>query len=211
MSEEQNSATSIHCPIRRVDRALSEEEAYEIVRRTHEASVGVADTDGTPYVFAVNTALIDGAIYFHCAHDAGRKEAIFKVNPKVALLFIGRKEIAPTEFSTNYASASVYGHLSMVTDPDDKRDIMLKFTEITAPEAGAENTKVYYENAKDAIANTRKFFDSIGIPNTLGALGIDDTHFGEMADHIQARWGDLGKAFVPMDRDAILTVLRMSL
>ena len=67
------------------------------------------------------------------------------------------------------------------------------------------------ENAKDAIANTRKFFDSIGIPNTLGALGIDDTHFGEMADHIQARWGDLGKAFVPMDRDAILTVLRMSL
>ena len=74
----------------------------------------------------MNTALIDGAIYFHCAHDAGRKEAIFKVNPKVALLFIGRKEIAPTEFSTNYASASVYGHLSMVTDPDDKRDIMLK-------------------------------------------------------------------------------------
>lgn len=67
------------------------------------------------------------------------------------------------------------------------------------------------ENAKDAIANTRKFFDSIGIPNTLAALGIDDTHFGEMADHIQARWGDLGKAFVPMDRDAILTVLRMSL
>lgn len=67
------------------------------------------------------------------------------------------------------------------------------------------------ENAKDAIANTRKFFDSIGIPNTLAAFGIDDTHFGEMADHIQARWGDLGKAFVPMDRDAILTVLRMSL
>ena len=67
------------------------------------------------------------------------------------------------------------------------------------------------ENAKDAIANTRKFFDSIGIPNTLGALGIDDTHFGEMADHIKACWGDLGKAFVPMDRDAILTVLRMSL
>ena len=67
------------------------------------------------------------------------------------------------------------------------------------------------ENAKDAIANTRKFFDSIGIPNTLGALGIDDTHFGEMADHIKVCWGDLGKAFVPMDRDAIITVLRMSL
>jgi len=32
-----------------------------------------------------------------------------------------------------------------------------------------------------------------------------------MADHIKACWGDLGKAFVPMDRDAILTVLRMSL
>ena len=67
------------------------------------------------------------------------------------------------------------------------------------------------ENAKDAIANTRKFFDSIGIPNTLGALGIDDTHFGEMADHIKVCWGDLGKAFVPLDRDAIITVLRMSL
>ena len=176
MSEEQNSATSIHCPIRRVDRALSEEEAYEIVRRTHEASVGVADTDGTPYVFAVNTALIDGAIYFHCAHDAGRKEAIFKVNPKVALLFIGRKEIAPTEFSTNYASASVYGHLSMVTDPDDKRDIMLKFTEIPAPEAGAENTKVYYENAKDAIDVWKVTIEVI-----RGKARHKELYFGEQA------------------------------
>ena len=166
MSEEQNSATSIHCPIRRVDRALSEEEAYEIVRRTHEASVGVTDTDWTPYVFAVNTALI----------DAGRKEAIFKVNPKVALLFIGRKEIAPTEFSTNYASASVYGHLSMVTDPDDKRDIMLKFTEITAPEAGAENTKVYYENAKDAIDVWKVTIEVI-----RGKARHKELYFGEQA------------------------------
>lgn len=174
MSEEQNSATSIHCPIRRVDRALSEEEAYEIVRRTHEASVGVADTDGTPYVFAVNTALIEGAIYFHCAHNAGRKEAIFKVNPKVAPLFIGRKEIAQKEFSTNYASASVYGHLSMVTDPDEKKRIMLKFTEITAPEA--ENTEAYYENAKNAIDTWKVTIEVI-----RGKARHKELYFGEQA------------------------------
>lgn len=161
-------------PSGRVDRALSEEEAYEIVRRTHEASVGVADTDGTPYVFAVNTALIEGAIYFHCAHNAGRKEAIFKVNPKVALLFIGRKEIAQKEFSTNYASASVYGHLSMVTDPDEKKRIMLKFTEITAPEA--ENTEAYYENAKDAIDTWKVTIEVI-----RGKARHKELYFGEQA------------------------------
>ena len=63
-----------------------------------------------------------------------------------------------------------------MTDPDDKRDIMLKFTEITAPEAGAENTKVYYENAKDAIDVWKVTIEVI-----RGKARHKELYFGEQA------------------------------
>ena len=53
---------------------------------------------------------------------------------------------------------------------------MLKFTEITAPEAGAENTKVYYENAKDAIDVWKVTIEVI-----RGKARHKELYFGEQA------------------------------
>ena len=67
-------------------------------------------------------------------------------------------------------------------------------------------------NAKKAIEKTAAFFRSIGITQTLKDFGIDDSHFEAMAEHVTTAWvGDYKYAFVPMDKEADLAVLRASL
>ena len=67
-------------------------------------------------------------------------------------------------------------------------------------------------NAKKAIEKTAAFFRSISITQTLKDFGIDDSHFEAMAEHVTTAWvGDYKYAFVPMDKEAVLAVLRASL
>lgn len=48
--------------------------------------VGMADTDGTPYVLPMNFGYYDGTVYLHSAQE-GRSIAILARNPKVCLTF----------------------------------------------------------------------------------------------------------------------------
>ena len=67
-------------------------------------------------------------------------------------------------------------------------------------------------NAEKAIEQTADFFRSLGITQTLRDFGIDDTHFGEMADHVLTAWfGDYSKSFAPIDRAGIIEILTSSL
>lgn len=65
------------------------------------------------------------------------------------------------------------------------------------------------EIATEAIAKTRAFFDSMGIPSTLGQLGIDGTHIHEMA--VKARDDSFDKTFMPLSVEDIEEIYRMSL
>ena len=65
------------------------------------------------------------------------------------------------------------------------------------------------EIATGSIAKTRAFFDSMGIPSTLGQLGIDATHIHEMA--LKARDGSFDHTFMPLSVEDIEEIYRMSL
>lgn len=67
------------------------------------------------------------------------------------------------------------------------------------------------ETAQAAIDKTAEFLRSLGLPSSLSEAGVDDSHFEEMADHVLKVWMPLGDAFRPMDREAVLAVLRASL
>lgn len=67
-----------------------------------------------------------------------------------------------------------------------------------------------YEIAEKAIEATYGFFDSIGIPMNLRAVGIDETKIGEMARHIAVNEG-LDKAYVPLSEEDIAKIITESL
>lgn len=55
--------------------------------------------------------------------------------------------------------------------------------------------------AKEAIAKTREFFISLGLPSTLSEIGITDAHFDVMAQ--KAADGGLAYGFVPLDKEDV--------
>lgn len=65
------------------------------------------------------------------------------------------------------------------------------------------------EIARTAIAKTREFFTSIGMPTRLRELNIDETHFDAMAE--KAGNGSPKNGFVPLGKEDVLAILRMAL
>ena len=64
--------------------------------------------------------------------------------------------------------------------------------------------------AKEAIAKTREFFSSLGLPETLRGLGIHSSeYFHEMAK--KAVKDDLRHAFVPLDEEDVVAIYSASL
>lgn len=57
-----------------------------IIRKCDVCYLGMADTDGTPYVLPMNFGYDGGVIYLHSAQD-GRCISILERNPKVCITF----------------------------------------------------------------------------------------------------------------------------
>ncbi|MDY3068432.1 MAG: pyridoxamine 5'-phosphate oxidase family protein [Parabacteroides sp.] len=57
-----------------------------IIRKCDICFVGMADTDGTPYVIPMNFGYKDGVIYLHSAQE-GRSISILSRNPRVCITF----------------------------------------------------------------------------------------------------------------------------
>lgn len=98
--------------MRRKDRELSEEEAYEILK---SADYGVLSTYNGEYPYGVPVNYVfDGKdIYIHCALEGHKIENI-KKHPKVCFTVVKNYEILPDELSTAYQSAIVFGKASLI-------------------------------------------------------------------------------------------------
>jgi alcohol dehydrogenase YqhD (iron-dependent ADH family) len=65
--------------------------------------------------------------------------------------------------------------------------------------------------AEQAIAVTANFFKSLDIPVTLTEVGIDSTHFEKMSAHAAVQDGNLSHAWVPLAKEDVTAILKMSL
>ena len=75
---------------------------------------------------------------------------------------------------------------------------------------GIDATHPPREIAEKAIQATHDFFASIGIPMTLGEVGIDESRIDEMARHVAENEG-LENAWVPLTADDVAAIFRASL
>lgn len=85
---------------------------------------------------------------------------------------------------------------------------LYKYAEYAVNVWGLDDTLPSEELADKAIAKTRQFFLDMGLPATLGEVGIDETHFEEMARKAGA---NLASAFVPMTAEDVMTIYKASL
>ncbi|WP_077196482.1 pyridoxamine 5'-phosphate oxidase family protein [Prevotella ihumii] len=117
--------------VRRSDRLMDEERATELLRTSEYGILSmVADESG--YGIPINYVW-DGAdsLYLHCAPE-GRKLQALESNPRVSFCIVGKVNLLPSKFTTEYESIILKGvahtHLSEEERMDALHLIIDKFS-----------------------------------------------------------------------------------
>jgi hypothetical protein len=124
--------------IRRSDRALTEEQAREILARPEHGVLATVGADGWPYAVPLNHVLSGDALYVHCAVEGHKLENIAH-EERVCFCAVAGARVLPDSLSTLYESAVVFGRAALVTDPAEKRRALellaVRFCGTLSPEA----------------------------------------------------------------------------
>ena len=109
--------------VRRKDRQMTEDFAWEVVDRCEYAVVAMTAEDGYPYCLPVNVVREGRNIYFHSAM-AGRKAESLRLHPRVCLTCVGENQVLPERYTTLYASAVAFGTARELTDAREKTEAL---------------------------------------------------------------------------------------
>lgn len=134
--------------MRRADRGISEEAAYELLAGGEYGFLATVCGDGQPYVVPLNYAVSDGVIYIHGTAGVSQRNQNMDQNPRVCFTVVGKTEVLPAEFSTNYESVVVTGTAGRAADPQKG---LLLLTEKYSPEY-TDKAKQYIAAALDKTA-----------------------------------------------------------
>jgi nitroimidazol reductase NimA-like FMN-containing flavoprotein (pyridoxamine 5'-phosphate oxidase superfamily) len=105
--------------IRRSDRALTEEQAREILARAEHGVLATVGAGGWPYAVPVNHVLAGDVLYIHCAQEGHKLENLAH-EERVSFCAVASARVLPEALSTLYESAIVFGRAALVTDPEEK-------------------------------------------------------------------------------------------
>lgn len=64
--------------------------------------------------------------------------------------------------------------------------------------------------AQQAADRLEQFFRKLNIPTALNSVGIDDSHFEEMAEHV-VQTGNLDYAWIPLTKEDVVAIMKMCL
>jgi len=108
----------------------SQEEIEAIIAKCDVCYVGLADTDGTPYVLPMNFGYKDGVIYLHSGQE-GHKIDILKKNNRVCITFCSndraikfQSEQVACSYTMKSKSVIVQGTVIFEEDFDKKVEML---------------------------------------------------------------------------------------
>src|SRR5271169_588259 len=105
--------------IRRSERALTEDQAREILARAEHGVLATLGDDEWPYAVPVNHVLSGDVIYIHCAIEGHKLENIAH-EERVSFCAVTGATVLPAKLTTLYESAIVFGRAALVTDSKEK-------------------------------------------------------------------------------------------
>ncbi len=139
-------------PMRRSDRAMAEEKAWQVLDEGVYGILATTDEDGWPHGVPLNYVRVENKLFFHSA-VAGKKLSNIQANPKVCFTVIGNHEVQPKQFTINFESVMVYGQAIEVSAVEDKVSALMHLVRKYSP--GFEVSGEAY--ARAAVDKTRLF------------------------------------------------------
>jgi hypothetical protein len=130
--------------IRRKDREMEKKEAKELLKRGEYGVLSTVGENEYAYGVPLSYAYVDEAIYFHCAQE-GYKLDNLRGNNKVSFCVVGKTNVLPDKFSTEYESVIVFGIAKEVAG-EEKTMVLMELIKKYSPDY-IEEGKKYIERA----------------------------------------------------------------
>lgn len=130
--------------MRRKKQQLTQEETMVILREGTSGVLSLTGDEGYPYGVPLSYVFDGDKLYFHCAKEGHKIDAIRK-NPKASFCVIAQDEIVPEKYTTCYRSVIAFGSVRILENEGEKRRAIEELALKYAPEDSEENRQNYIE------------------------------------------------------------------
>lgn len=130
--------------MRRKKQQLTQEETMVILREGTSGVLSLTGDEGYPYGVPLSYVYDGDKLYFHCAKEGHKIDAIRK-NPKASFCVIEQDEIVPEKYTTCYRSVIAFGSVRILENEGEKRRAIEELALKYAPEDSEENRQNYIE------------------------------------------------------------------
>lgn len=138
-------------PMRRKRQALSAQACAAVLERGTSGVLALHGDEPYPYAVPLSYVYHEGKIYFHCANQGHKLEAISS-NPKGCFCVIDQDQIVSAEYTTYYRSVVAFGTLRVLEDEGEKQAAIHMLAAKYAPADAAEHRQKYIQREWDRFS-----------------------------------------------------------
>ena len=158
--------------MRRGRQELPKEACEEVLSQNTAGVLAVLGDGGYPYAVPLSYVYQDGALYFHCAKEGHKLEALQNC-PKASFCVVDQDEIVPEKYTTYFRSVIAFGRIRLLEAPEEKRRAIELLARRYAPE--------------DTPANRDAAIDREFAPLCMLELSIEHLSGKEAIELVKAR------------------------
>lgn len=147
-------------PMRRSRQAMNAEECAAVFKRGTSGVLALSGDDGYPYAVPMSYVYDGGKLYFHCAKEGHKLDAIRR-SGKASFCVIDQDEVIPDEYTTNYRSVIVFGQIRVMEDGPVKDTAIMALAKKYSPELGEENYRSTIEQSRNSLCMLEMTIDHI--------------------------------------------------
>ena len=127
-------------PMRRSGQALGMDACAEILRRGTSGVLALLGDGGWPYAVPMSYAFDGEKLYFHCAREGHKLDAIRR-EARASFCVVDRDDVKPAEYTSYFRSVIIFGRVRVLEDEAQKRAAIELLARRYFPEDSAEGRR----------------------------------------------------------------------
>ena len=127
-------------PMRRSAQALDSAACVEILERGTSGVLALAGDGGWPYAVPLSYAFDGEKLYFHCAREGHKLDAIRR-EARASFCVVDRDDVKPAEYTSYFRSVIIFGRVRVLEDEAQMRAAIELLARRYFPEDSAENRR----------------------------------------------------------------------
>ncbi len=136
--------------MRRFKQQLSEEECAELLRTVPRGVLSVCGDDGYPYGVPMDFVCADGKLYFHCAKEGHKLDAILR-NDKVSFCIMDEGYRDAGDWALRIRSVIVFGRMRVLEDAEERITRLRQLGQKYYPDAESVESEIDRDAARAVV------------------------------------------------------------